>query len=122
MMEVTMRRSKAKPSPLKFQTLKQHREPDEADGAQMLHRLYEAAEPASLTLLLISSMKDAAALIREHEEELAQLLLREGPPQPAAAPLVRPRFRARGRVDRAVHLRIVAGCEARSEGGDPSSV
>ena len=41
-------------------------EEDEADGQALLLRAYEAAEPRSLTLLLLSSHTDAAAFIRQH--------------------------------------------------------
>lgn len=46
------------------------REP-ELDGVEVLLRTYESAEPASLTLVLISSLLDAAEFIEQHEELFA---------------------------------------------------
>ena len=55
---------------------------DEADGEQLLLRVYEAAAPASLTLLLLSSHTDAAAFIRNHpalfSEKTARLAVMGG--------------------------------------------
>jgi len=71
------------------------RAPDEPDGQALLLRTYEAAEPESLTLLVISKLGDVARFLHEHEARDAtrarRRLLGRG---------------VRGRYRRQVHLDI----------------